>query len=118
MSSSAPALPELAADLWRFAQATAGGRGFQFSSECALQMQNLIRDGVIKLIQVDELQNAAKIAETKDAVTRLVAKMVELSIEQQRTQILTGTEATSTRMLYEVSFFSARSWFCPCFPFC
>lgn len=118
MSSPAPALPELAADLWRFAQAAVGGRGFQFSSECGFQMQNLIRTGVEKLMQEGELENTAKVAETKDALTRLVTKMIELTIEQQRTQVLKGTEATSTRILYETIFFIARKWFCPCFPFC
>jgi hypothetical protein len=118
MNATAPALPELAADLWRLAQATAGGRGFQFSSESASAVQDLILTGVRRLIQDRELENPAKVAETREALTRLIGKMVEVAIEQQRGRILKGTEATSTRMLDENNFFGARNRFCPCYPFC
>jgi len=115
MNATAPALPELAGDLWRVAQAAAGSRGFQFTSECANQMQNFIRTGVVTLSEDRALENPMKIAETKDGIVRLVGKMIELAIEQQRGQTV---EATRTRMLHEHHFFSAWGWFCPCYPFC
>lgn len=118
MSASAPARPELDGDLWRLAQATAGSRGFQFSSECAGEMKSLIQNGVIRLVQDQALDDATKIVDAKEAMTRLVTKMIELAINQQRGQIIKGGEATSTNMLHEYNFFGARSWFCPCYPFC
>jgi len=118
MSAPASAQPELTGDLWRFAQANAGGRGFQFSSECADELQTFIKMGVAALIRDDVLSNATKVAETRDAIARLVDKMIEISIEKQRSQTSSVTESTSTRMLHEFTFLSARSWICPCYPFC
>ena len=118
MSAPAPARPDLAGDLWLVAQRTAGGRGCQFSSECAQEMQGFIQTGVGTLMQDRALESAEKIAEAKDAMVRLVEKMIELAIEQQRGQAVKATESTSVRTLHEYNFLSARSWFCPCYPFC
>jgi hypothetical protein len=81
-------------------------------------VQNLIQSGVATLAQDGALGNAAAIAEAKNAVDRLVDKIIEFAIEQQRRQTIKGTEAASTNMLHGHNFFSARMWFCPCYPFC
>jgi hypothetical protein len=118
MSAPAPALPELAGNLWRLAEATAGGRGFRFSSESALEMQKFIRVGVDKLTNDGAQEDSQKIGAAKDAVVRLVDKMIEQTIEKQRSQKIKGYEATTANVLHDYRFFSARSWFCPCYPFC
>jgi hypothetical protein len=118
VSSAAPAQPSLVNDLWTVAQTIAGARGFQFSPESGAYVQSLIRDGVTRLVEDGALGDAAKAGEAKSAIGRLVNKMIELAIEEQRGQKIKGTEATSANMLHEYTFLAARPWFCPCYPFC
>jgi hypothetical protein len=118
MSASAPASPELAGDLWHFVESTAGSRGFQFTPQCSSEVKALILAGVGRLVQDGTLDNPAVIANARGSLERLVSKMIEHAIEQRKGQIIKGTEATSTRMLHEYNFFSVRSWFCPCYPWC
>jgi hypothetical protein len=118
MSASAPARPELSGDLWRHAQGIAGGRGFQFSNVCAVNMQAFIDVGVATLVRDDALLDSTKVSEAKDAIAKLVGKMIELAIEDQRGQTSSATESTSARILHEFTLSNARSWFCPCYPFC
>lgn len=118
MSAPAAALPELAGDLWRLAQNTAGGRGFQFSEPSARLLQDLIKDGVVRLMRDDAMENTTAVAESKNSIVRLVQKIIESEIQEQRREAKKAIEATSTNMLREKSFAAARNWFCPCYPFC
>jgi hypothetical protein len=127
VSAPASAPFDLAGDLWRAAQAAAGEYGFQFSAACSVEIQNFIGVGVTKLVADGETSNASKMAEARQAIGRLVAKMIELAIQHQRDETAEAQrrgepakviDARSARMLHEYSFFSARSWFCPCYPFC
>jgi hypothetical protein len=117
MSSPAPALPDLSGNLWSHAQNIAGAQRFQFSSECAIEVRSFIDKGVATLKQGNDLDGKT-IADAKESIERLVAKMIEYEVQQLKDQRIKGTEATSSLILHESSFFFAFRSLCPIYPFC
>jgi hypothetical protein len=117
MSTPARALEDLPNELWRIAQAIAGGRGFQFSADSSVEFENLIQTGADALKYRGLAEDGASIAKAKENVERFVDRMIQEFIDET---IRSGLviDAGSTRILDMNIFEKVLSWFCPCFPFC
>jgi hypothetical protein len=98
---------DLSAKLWIVAESTATAHGIRFEPGCAQLTQQLLRAGA------STLKGAGKHDE-RDAISQALhntVRYVELMIADAQA-------GNTPNELHEYNFGSARTRFCPCFPFC
>ena len=92
--------------LWVAAQLQAARFGYGFGSDCESHMQGFIHDGVAKIDAENNLNQPAWISLAEHNLTAFTTRMV---IEAQ---VLNLNE------LRESTYWKAREFFCPLWPFC
>ena len=91
---------QLTADL------VASRHGYRFSPDCKTHVSAFLDNGVTALDKKKRLSDEISIKLAEAAVTALVERMVE------------EARAKNLPRLQETTFFAAKSWLCPLWPFC
>jgi|ERR1039458_3294207 hypothetical protein len=123
-----PSPDQLGTFLWGIAEGRATSRSFRFSEQCAIALRDFIEQGTKTVLARDLASNSGTVMKAKNDVERLIDKMIEYGIEEQRAQNIEQRRAQSKEdlireaggflILQESTLQTARGWFCPCFPFC
>lgn len=92
--------------LWAAAQLQAARFGYGFGSDCEDHMRGFIRDGVTKINAEGKATKPAWISLAEHNVMAFTARMV---IEAQQLNL---------DELRETTYWKARDFFCPLWPFC
>ena len=101
-----PTLADIKKRLHLTAELVAIRHGFRFSSDCESHLLAFIDAGIAELVSKNMTNEEIQLRLAEAGITALVEKMVESAI------------AGNLKELQESTFFSARNFLCPLFPFC
>jgi hypothetical protein len=96
----------LKSHMWRAAQYRAASFGYEITPSCEHHLRPFLEDGIDELMKAGQQESAANVAVAEANVFALVTRMV---IEAQVMHL---------DALHEPTFFAAKQFLCPLWPFC